>query len=217
MATFTKNYNLKKPGAHDPVDIDVLNENFDVIDEKIKEAADAIPAVATPETAGIVKPDGTSITVDKDGTIHGAQTYVLPEATAQVLGGIRVGANLNMGENGVLNAYAEIQKDATPTQGSHNAVESGGAYNMIAALAAQVSTLGSNVAALTTGLNWLEAVSTYDDIATIYPSPSANDTVMCLDTGYAWQYNGTNWVFIFASLVAVASAADVRAVLELTS
>lgn len=215
MATYTTNYHLTKPGANDPVDVDVLNDNFDTIDEKIKEAADAIPAVATQQTAGIVKPDGTSITVDQDGTIHGAQTYVLPQATANTLGGIKVGENLTIGENGKLNAYAAVTKDAAPTQGSHNVPESGGTYNMIDALATQVNTLSTNVAGLTTGLHWLEAVSTYNDIASTYPSPSANDTVMCLDTGYAWQYDGTDWVFIFASLVAVASAADVQAVLEL--
>ena len=215
MATYTTNYNLTKPGADDPVDIDVLNDNFDIIDDKIKEAADAIPAVATQQTAGIVKPDGTSITVDQDGTIHGAQTYVLPQATAQVLGGIRVGANLNINENGVLSAYAAVQTDAIPTQGSTNVPLSGGTFSMIDALATQVNTLNTNVAGLTTGLHWLEAVSTYNDIATTYPSPSTNDTVMCLDTGYAWQYDGTDWVFIFASLVAVASASDVQTVLEL--
>ena len=171
-----------------------MNDNFDTIDTKIKEAKDAIPPVATQQVAGIVKPDGTTVTVDQDGTIHGAQTYVLPQATAQVLGGIKVGENLTIGENGKLNAYAAVVKDASPTQGSHNVPESGGTYNMINALATQVNTLSSNVTALTTGLNWLEAVSTYNDIASTYASPSTGDTVMCLDTGYAWQYDGTDWV-----------------------
>ena len=214
MATYTTNYHLTKPGADDAVDIEVLNDNFDTIDTKIKEAKDAIPPVATQQVAGIVKPDGTTVTVDQDGTIHGAQTYVLPQATAQVLGGIKVGENLTIGENGKLNAYAAAVKDASPTQGSHNVPESGGTYNMINALATQVNTLSSNVTALTTGLNWLEAVSTYNDIASTYASPSTGDTVMCLDTGYAWQYDGTDWVFIFASIVAVMSAADVQTILE---
>ena len=48
-------------------------------------------SVATTETAGIVKPDGTTITVDPDGTIH--SDYVLPEATSTTLGGVRVAAD----------------------------------------------------------------------------------------------------------------------------
>lgn len=214
MATHTTNYNLTKPGASDPVDVSVLNDNFDIIDEKIKEAADAVPDVATTQAAGIVKPDGTTVTVDQDGTIHGAQTYVLPQATANTLGGVKVGENLTIGENGKLNAYANIVKDVSPTQGSHNVPESGGTYSMIHTLATQVNTLSSNVTALTTGLHWLEAVSTYTDIATTYASPSTGDTVMCLDTGYAWQYDGTDWVFVFASIVAVMPAADVLTILE---
>lgn len=42
--TETTNYGLKKPGKEDNVDIEVLNENFDVIDEKIKQAETAIPS-----------------------------------------------------------------------------------------------------------------------------------------------------------------------------
>lgn len=215
MATYTKNYNLTKPGDNDPVDVSVLNENFDIIDEKIKEAADAIPPVATREVAGVVKPDGTTVTIDEDGTIHGAQTYVLPQATANTLGGIKVGENLTIGENGKLNAYANIEKDAEPTQGSENVPTSGGTFAMIDALNTQVNTLNSHVEALTTGLTWQEAVATYADIATTYDTPSEGWAVTCLDTGRSYYYNGTAWVFIFTSQVAVASAADVRAILEL--
>ena len=215
MATHTTNYNLTKPGENDPVDIDVLNDNFDIIDTKIKEAKDAIPPVATPQVAGIVKPDGTTVTIDQDGTIHGAQTYVLPQATANTLGGVKVGENLTIGENGKLNAYAAVVKDASPTQGSHNVPESGGTYNMIAALNTQVNTLNSQVVALTTGLTWKEAVATYNDIATTYATPSAGWAVTCIDTGRSYYYDGTSWVFIFTSLVSVASVADVQTVLNL--
>ena len=34
--TETKNYKLKKPGLSDPVDIEVLNENFDTIDKELR-------------------------------------------------------------------------------------------------------------------------------------------------------------------------------------
>ena len=60
--------------------------------------------IATTSTAGIVKPDGTTITVDEDGTLHGASTYNLPTASATVLGGIKVGENLTITEDGTLSA-----------------------------------------------------------------------------------------------------------------
>ena len=60
--------------------------------------------VATTSTAGIVKPDGTTITVDEDGTLHGATSYNLPTASATVLGGVKVGENLTITEDGILSA-----------------------------------------------------------------------------------------------------------------
>ena len=47
--------------------------------------------VATTEAAGIVRPDGTTVTVEADGTIH--SVYVLPQATSTTLGGVRVAAD----------------------------------------------------------------------------------------------------------------------------
>ena len=60
--------------------------------------------IATAGQIGAVKPDGTTITIDPDGTIHGASTYNLPTASATVLGGIKVGENLTITEDGVLSA-----------------------------------------------------------------------------------------------------------------
>ena len=44
--------------------------------------------VATTSDAGVVIADGTTITVDSDGTLHGANTYTLPPATTSTLGGV---------------------------------------------------------------------------------------------------------------------------------
>lgn len=217
MATYTKNYKLAKPDLSDAVDVSVLNKNFDTIDEEIKKAADAIPPVATVDVAGIVKPDGESITVDEDGTIHGAQTYTLPTASVDTLGGIKVGENLTMSEDGKLNAYASIHTDDVPTKDSTNVPTSGGTYTMVNNLLVQVSNLNDQVVALTTGVNWLEAVATQSDIASTYPSPTKGDTVMCLDTNIAYQYNGTKWISVFASLVPVATVVETQSVLEVTT
>ena len=60
--------------------------------------------IATAGQIGAVKPDGTTITIDPDGTIHGASTYNLPTASATVLGGIKVGSGLSITDDGVLSA-----------------------------------------------------------------------------------------------------------------
>jgi hypothetical protein len=215
MASYTTNYQLTKPATDESVDITVLNDNFDTIDTKIKEAADAIPPVATTAVAGTVKPDGTTITVDADGTIHGSQTYQLPVASSNTLGGIKLGQNLSMGEDNKLNAYANIETDAIPTAGSTNVPISGGTYSMINTLGVQVGNLAGQVASIVSGIIWKTAVATFDDIATTYPTPSVGWTVTCLDTGYVYQYDGTAWVLILASLTTAATVAEVQEVLEL--
>lgn len=125
MATTTLNYGFIKPDSNDDVDIAVLNDNFDKIDKQLKIAEEALPPVATKAVAGIVKPDGTTITVDSDGTIHGAQTYQLPIASGNTLGGVKIGKNLTMQEDGTLNAYASLETDSAPTKGSSNVPTSG--------------------------------------------------------------------------------------------
>lgn len=61
--------------------------------------------VATESKTGLVKPDGTTITIDEDGTLHGANTYELPKASTEVLGGIKPdGKTTFVNEEGVLSA-----------------------------------------------------------------------------------------------------------------
>ena len=65
-------------------------------------------SVATTETAGIVKPDGTTVTVDPDGTIHsvggggGGNSYVLPVATNAALGGVKASAQILVTGDGAM-------------------------------------------------------------------------------------------------------------------
>ena len=53
-------------------------------------------APATTSALGGVKPDGSTITVDNDGTIHGASTYSLPTMSDSTKGGAKVGTGLAM-------------------------------------------------------------------------------------------------------------------------
>ena len=63
------------------------------------------PSVATTESTGVVKPDGTTITIDEYGTLHGSNTYTLPIASTDTLGGIKPdGKTTFVNEEGVLSA-----------------------------------------------------------------------------------------------------------------
>lgn len=83
---------------------------------------------ATQESLGGVKPDGETITIDKDGTIHGANTYELPVATANSLGGVKVdGDSIGISENGTIFAVPkglDFQAIAAAmTGGTSNGIE----------------------------------------------------------------------------------------------
>ena len=60
--------------------------------------------IATEETLGGIKPDGTTITIDEDGTIHGANTYILPTASINTLGGVKVDGDTIKINDGVISA-----------------------------------------------------------------------------------------------------------------
>lgn len=82
-----------------------------------------IPPVATPNTSGIVKPDGTTITITEDGTISSVggdsfsgdyndlintpvipPAYNLPTASTSTLGGVKVDGTTITIANGIISA-----------------------------------------------------------------------------------------------------------------
>ena len=97
--------------------------------------------------------------------------------------------------NGIYDALAGKQDtltfDTTPTDGSTNPVTSAGIY--------------AAISAITTGIDWKEAVPTYADIATTYPNPQDGWTVTTLDDDHTYRYTGTEWVDMF-SLITLATA-----------
>ena len=74
---------------------------------------DSVP-IATTSSAGAVKPDGTTITVDQDGTIHGASDYELPVATTSSIGGVKPdGTTISVGRDGTIAAIGSNVPIAT--------------------------------------------------------------------------------------------------------
>lgn len=63
------------------------------------------------------------------------------------------------------------------------------------------SEVDNKLSTLETNIDWKEAVSTFDDIATTYPTPGDGWTVNVKDTDYTYRYNGTKWVAISANAI----------------
>lgn len=61
--------------------------------------------------------------------------------------------------------------------------------------------IDNKFSALETKIDWKEAVDTYEDIASTYPSPEDGWTVNVKDTDYTYRYNGEKWVAISANAV----------------
>lgn len=67
-------------------------------------ALTSLPTATTSILGGVI-PDGRTITVDADGTIHGASTYTLPTASTQTLGGVKVdGTSITINASGVISS-----------------------------------------------------------------------------------------------------------------
>lgn len=63
----------------------------------------SLPVASTSELGG-VKIDGTTITIDDDGVIHGSSTYELPIATSNTLGGVKIDNDTIKINDGVISA-----------------------------------------------------------------------------------------------------------------
>ena len=60
--------------------------------------------IASKDTLGGIKVDETTITIDENGVIHGANTYELPTASDTVLGGVKVDGDTIKINDGVISA-----------------------------------------------------------------------------------------------------------------
>lgn len=81
MAQQTTNLHLTKPDLTDFADVRVLNQNFDILDEKVQEALDK-----DPDLSGLMPKSGGNFTGDI--TIKGiAPMYIVEEGSIELYGG----------------------------------------------------------------------------------------------------------------------------------
>jgi hypothetical protein len=59
---------------------------------------------------------------------------------------------------------------------------------------------------------WENPVNTFDDLVTVYPSPTLGDTAQTLDNGHIYRFNGTEWKYIQG--YGATAIADINAKLE---
>lgn len=81
--------------------ISALTSDLNSLDQRTVKKTDK----ATTSSLGVVKVDGTTITIDSNGTIHGASTYTLPTASTNTLGGVKIdGTTITIDANGVISS-----------------------------------------------------------------------------------------------------------------
>ena len=164
--------------------------------EKAKEEADRAEAIvgigiATTERPGIVKPDGTTVTVDEDGTIHsvgGAGASSWEDLTDKPFE--RIGTGLSVDEEGNLNAEGEaIPENVVYFEG--NALKDKDGNEILPNTSASNvnlndgTTVENKIGALTEGLNGLNT----DLTNTLYADDSKSlkqmiDEFVCPNTPY---------------------------------
>lgn len=148
----------------------------------------AVIDVATTTTAGKVKPDGTTITVDQDGTIHGANTYTLPTMSTTVKGGAMVGDGLTMDEDAL-----EVDTQVIATQS-----DLGDVRDALGELAGDVSDLAEempeNVSDLTNDVGYLDADGPFDATKLTGTVPATNLPSYVDDVVEGYLYQGAFYV-----------------------
>lgn len=101
------------PSVATPINATNLNKMDDAIgniDAAVYNEFIEAERIATTSAVGRVKPDGTTITVDNDGTIHGADST--PIATTSVAGKVKPdGSTITVDANGTITAAASAVMD----------------------------------------------------------------------------------------------------------
>lgn len=105
--TETTNYKLVKPDYGEDADIAVINSNMDKIDEQLKaedELIHSIGLIYDAEMQGMKVALTGGGTTPGGGSGGGGSEYVLPAATANRLGGVKIGKGVNVEADGTISS-----------------------------------------------------------------------------------------------------------------
>ena len=212
-----------------------INENlngyyFKIINDKLcickdtESGTTSIPLSITDDDGHVaLKVDGTSITIDGNGVIHGAaidDAFSLTSENAVQNKVVKakfdeVDGKINANET-TISSHKNDQNNphnVTKSQLNLGNVEDKSSEtirgeitkeNVTTALGYTPYTpneVDNKFSTLETNIDWKEAVDTFTDIAVTYPSPEDGWTVNVKDTDYTYRYNGSEWVAISANAI----------------
>ena len=170
------------------------------------------------------KVDGNTITIDENGIVRGLPVDdALSSISTNPIQNKVVKAKVDEIEKNVSKNTEDIKKNATNiSNNAKNITSLETAVSLEKTRAESVenqlktdlengkkvwddkytkSEVDNKFSTLETNIDWKEAVSTFDDIATTYPTPDDGWTVNVKDTDYTYRYNGTKWVAISANAI----------------
>ena len=167
--------------------------------------------------------DGTTITIDKDGIVHGTTidesfslTSTNPVQNKVVKAKFdEIEEKVNANETTILSHKNDQNNPHNVTKSQLNLgnVEDKSSEtirgeitkeNVTTALGYTPYTpneVDNKFSTLETNIDWKEAVDTFADIAVAYPSPEDGWTVNVKNTDYTYRYNGSEWVAISANAI----------------
>ena len=203
--------------ANAQIAINALQSKLDECDDAIEEMESWEMPTATTSTLGGVIPDGETVTIDVDGTIHSVGGE-LPTAASNVLGGVQIGNTVQVDEFGTLNVSDEISEaqevtdmafDVTETSGEITAVTlkstalpdeaqdyieayyyNGAMYEESAHTTAITGVEGKLYVDISTGNLYRYASSAYTQVATVPMASASTLGGIKVGTGLAIDANG---------------------------
>ena len=203
---------------------------FKIINDKLYICKDtesgttSLPLSITDDDGHVaLKVDGTSITIDGNGVVHGATVDDAFSLTSEnAIQNKVVKAKFDEVDQKISANETTISSHKNDQNNPHNVTKSqlnlGNVEdkssetirseitkeNVTTALGYTPYTpneVDNKFSTLETNIDWKEAVDTFDQIAVTYPSPKDGWTVNVKDTDYTYRYNGSEWVAISANAI----------------
>ena len=203
---------------------------FKIINDKLYICKDtesgttSLPLSITDDDGHVaLKVDGTSITIDGNGVVHGAtidDAFSLTSENAVQNKVVKakfdeVDGKINANETTILSHKNDQNNPHNVTKSQLNLgnvedkssetirgeITKENVTNALGYTPYTPNEVDNKFSTLETNIDWKEAVDTFADIAVAYPSPEDGWTVNTKDNNITYRYNGSEWVAISANAI----------------
>ena len=203
---------------------------FKIINDKLYICKDtesgttSLPLSITDDDGHVaLKVDGTSITIDGNGVVHGANiddAFSLTSENAVQNKVVKakfdeVDGKINANETTILSHKNDQNNPHNVTKSQLNLgnvedkssetirgeITKENVTNALGYTPYTPNEVDNKFSTLETNIDWKEAVDTFADIAVAYPSPEDGWTVNTKDNNITYRYNGSEWVAISANAI----------------